>query len=90
LSPIEVTPLCMSYISFVYTRHKQAIEDLGRAIDLARRAIATTLEDCPNRAISLSNLSRLLQQRFKRTRSIADLNEAIELVQIAIATILQT
>ncbi len=56
-------------------------EDLGEAIDLYRRAVASTPDDHPDRAELLMALGSTLTNRFELDGDIKDLEEAIVMTQ---------
>jgi hypothetical protein len=56
--------------------------DLEEAIQVARRAVASTPENHSNLALFLNNFGRGLQRRYDRTGDMTDLEEANHLLDV--------
>ncbi|KFZ23764.1 hypothetical protein V502_01755 [Pseudogymnoascus sp. VKM F-4520 (FW-2644)] len=85
----EVTNGLLSNLGvFLESRYERTgdIADLEEAIQVARRAAASTPKDHFNLAIYLDNLGNKLQRRYERTGDIADLEEAIQVAQQAVTS----
>jgi CHAT domain len=61
-----------------------AIRDLDEAVDTARKAVAITPSNHPNRPMYLSNLGAVLSSRFERVGKAVDLDEKIDVGRAAV------
>ncbi|KAI1204903.1 CHAT domain-containing protein [Annulohypoxylon truncatum] len=61
-----------------------SIDNLNRAVELAKMAVNATPQSNPRRAAFLLNLGITLDMRFERTGSMDDINHAVEVADFSI------
>src|SRR6266480_680171 len=85
----EITNGLLSNLGvFLESRYERMgdIADLKEAIQVTRRAVASTPEDHSDLAGRLNNLGNKLESRYEWTGDMADLKEAIQVAQRAVTS----